>query len=103
MAQKRSFKEAMIEVLAEDLGAVGGFKDLQDEIKILKGNLADAEALIKKLRLMIARKDAKIYTLETEVELLRRAMPESDDEMCSCEGQWPVICIDEESTAGDAM
>jgi hypothetical protein len=118
MAQKRSFMEAMMEAGAVDLGPVGGTKDLKDKVKILEGNLADAEGLIKKLRLMIARKDAKIYTLETEVELLRRAMPADEDEeyyalspMKSAQSSvdavdepgWPVICIDEESDAGDAM
>jgi hypothetical protein len=92
----------MMEASAVELGPPGGINDLKDKVKILEGNLADAEGLIKKLRLMIARKDAKIYTLETEVELLRRAMA-SVMEVDSVEAQWPAICIDEESDAGDAM
>ena len=104
MSLKRTFSEAMAEATAEVLGPVGGIQDLKDEIKILKGNLADAEDLIKKLKRRAHHQANEIYQLECLVDVLRRAMPEEEsdpslEQAMACD----VICVDEESDAGDAM
>lgn len=104
--------EALAEASAVELGPIGGTRDLKDEIKILKGNLADAEGLIKKLKLIIARKDNEIFDLRGEVAVWKRTAEvhgyEYDDyspgpadaECCEC---CDVDCVDEQSDAGDAM
>lgn len=105
MASKRSFSEAMQEATATVLGPVGGIQDMKDEIKILKGNLADAEGLVKKLKQMLSKRDAEIYNLELLVDLLRRQLPDEYDEDAQAQDAviHDVICVDEHSDAGSAM